>query len=154
MREMHGHWRTLADGRRVTSREWRIWSGMKQRCLNKRFPAYPDYGGRGIGICERWAESFTAFLTDMGSCPDGHSIDRINNDGDYEPSNTRWATAAMQVANRRAWTKGARVTREQAYEIRRRLLAGESTRALADEFGMTTYNAWQIKTSKIWRCDV
>lgn len=85
----------------VNSPEYYAWNRMRQRCNNSNHERYKDYGGRGITICERWGE-FINFYTDMGSRPsDLHSLDRINNDGNYEPSNCRWATDSQQNRNRR-----------------------------------------------------
>jgi hypothetical protein len=82
--------------------EYGAWSRMKDRCANKNFPQFRDYGGRGIRVCESWSCSFARFLEDMGPRPTPrHSLDRINNDGNYEPGNCRWATPAQQLANRR-----------------------------------------------------
>lgn len=79
--------------------EYKIWVGIIKRCTNPNTKRWHRYGGRGITICERW-RSFENFLTDMGTRPSNkHSIDRINNDGNYEPSNCRWATAKEQGAN-------------------------------------------------------
>jgi hypothetical protein len=83
------------------SRVHRIWAGMKTRCYNPSAKSFPDYGGRGIRVCERWRNSFEAFLEDMGEPPVGRSIHRINNDEDYTPRNCRWATAQEQAQNRR-----------------------------------------------------
>jgi len=77
------------------------WSQMRGRCRNVNNPRYKDYGGRGITICERW-EAFENFFADMGPRPSPkHSIDRINNDGNYEPLNCRWATTLQQAHNQR-----------------------------------------------------
>lgn len=81
------------------SAEYRSWRAMKNRCTNPNNAAYPRYGGRGIAVCARW-DSFENFLFDMGRRPSPkHSIDRINNDGDYEPGNCRWATSSQQNSN-------------------------------------------------------
>lgn len=78
------------------------WQSMIQRCTNPNLPGWINYGGRGISVCDRWRQSFAAFLEDMGRKPSLlHSIDRVNNDGNYEPANCRWATRKQQIHNRR-----------------------------------------------------
>lgn len=92
----HGH---SPNGKKSTS--YISWYSMKQRCLNPNNRYYKYYGGRGITICERWMK-FENFLEDMGERPKELSLDRIDNDGNYEPSNCKWSTRKEQQNNRRS----------------------------------------------------
>lgn len=80
---------------------YQSWKCMKSRCYDKNHKDYPSWGGRGITVCDSWRESFIDFYKDMGERPRGHTIDRINNEGNYEPKNCRWALAKMQSNNTR-----------------------------------------------------
>jgi len=80
---------------------YNIWRSMTKRCRDSNSSCYNCYGGRGIRVCERWKSSFENFLEDMGERPEGLQIDRIDNDGNYEPSNCRWVTPKVNANNRR-----------------------------------------------------
>lgn len=92
----HGH-ATRREGRTPT---YCVWQAMRRRCLQPNAKHYKDYGGRGIAICERWMK-YENFLADMGECPEGLTLERKNNDGNYEPTNCRWATPLEQMNNQR-----------------------------------------------------
>lgn len=91
--------RSTSHGMSYT-REYKTWLGMKKRCFYKNSTNYADYGGRGITVCKRWM-SFENFHADMGDKPKGMTLDRVDTDGDYEPSNCRWATLEEQGNNQR-----------------------------------------------------
>lgn len=78
------------------------WVHMKTRCYDPRHESHPMYGGRGISVCDRWRESFEAFLADMGERPNGRTLDRIDTNGNYEPGNCRRATPPEQNRNMRS----------------------------------------------------
>ena len=74
---------------------------MLRRCNNPMHIAYPNYGGRGISVCPEWEEDFWTFVDNVGERPEGHTLDRINNDGNYEPTNIRWSSPSEQQTNTR-----------------------------------------------------
>lgn len=90
------------SGKGTDTPEYWVWSCMIQRCHNPKASSYHNYGGRGIKVCQEWKDSFLKFFNHIGSRPTPtHSIDRINNDGNYEPGNVRWATRHEQNLNTR-----------------------------------------------------
>lgn len=114
-----------------------VWNKMRLRCTDPTNQDYPDYGGRGIKVCDRWLNSPKDFLDDMGPRPEGHSVDRIDFNGDYEPGNCRWADDFTQARNRRNTVmvqhQGRRIPLIEACEI-----TGQS------------YNAARARVQKGW----
>lgn len=110
----HGMQATLA---------YKRWESIKQRCFNPKNPSYKNYGGRGITMCPAWVDSFLTFFADVGECPPGMSLDRINNDGNYEPGNVRWASRSEQQRNRRQTTRVTRAEYDAALAEIERLKA-------------------------------
>lgn len=97
----HGHAVGLTHGKK-RSAEYNVWAGIKRRCYNEKDGNYHNYGGRGITMCDRWFDSFSAFYEDVGPRPSKeHSLDRIENNGNYEPGNVRWCRKDDQMRNQR-----------------------------------------------------
>jgi hypothetical protein len=119
------------------SPEFASWEAMITRCYNQRATSYPNYGARGITVCDEWRASFATFFADMGPRPTrAHSIDRIDNERGYTPSNCRWATPAEQSRNKR------NTVRAPGYEV-------STVKELADKAGITEHGMWQrIKSGK------
>lgn len=124
-RVTHGH----MAGAGGASRTYRTWKSMRSRCQDPGNHAFPHYGGRGIEVCERWRK-FANFLADMGERPQGMSLERKDNDGNYEPANCKWATRSEQGRNKRSnhvlvvdgvarclaeWAEITGITREAIY---------------------------------------
>ena len=132
-----------AEGDRPTA-EYLAWLNMRKRCLN---PEHANYGSRGIQFCEQWA-TFTTFLADMGPRPGvTHSLDRVDNNGDYTPENCRWATKAEQSQNRR----NVRLDADKVNEIRGRSEHGESHSSIARRFGVAFQTVSRIVRRERWK---
>ena len=128
------------------TRAYTAWTRMRNRCNNPNTPDYPYYGGRGIRVCKRWDE-FLTFLADMGEPPIGQTLDRIDGDKNYEPSNCRWASRKVQSRNR-AYCK---LTLADAEAIRTRYAAGGVRQQdLAEEFRVTQGLVSQITRGAAW----
>ncbi len=120
---------------------------MLARCTSKTHANYGNYGGRGISICSRWSLSYEAFYCDMGPRPSPkHSIDRIDNDGNYEPGNCRWATSGIQSRNRRT----TKLTEQMVRHIRAECASGRSHSAVARELGIRRESVSQIVRRERW----
>ncbi len=124
------------------SKEYRTWNHMLYRCYNPKDISYSKYGGRGIKVCIRWRKDYLNFLFDMGRKPSiEHSLDRINNNGNYQPSNCRWATRSEQCFNR---TLGYKIMPEDARKIHRLAKTGMKIKNIAKIFNIHQCHASRI----------
>lgn len=140
--------------------EYLSWCSMKSRCYNQNAVGFKLWGGRGITVCDRWASSFENFLADMGPRPKGTSLDRINNDGNYEPGNCRWATRSEQRRNSRQPLSPPRPPRDahaaklnpaKVRVIRRCVELGMPAIEIGHLFGVSKGYAWMVANAPIWR---
>lgn len=138
---IHGHARHGSE-----SPTWISWQSMLARCRYPHRDVSAKHVNRGIRVCARWSDSFEAFLSDMGERPDGTTLDRINNDGDYKPSNCRWATPREQARNRR----NARLTFDTAVQVAVARLRGEPARSIAERFGISESLPREIVRGRTW----
>ncbi len=127
--------------------EYRIYYAMIQRCNNKKNIAYKNYGYRGISVCKEWLESFNNFYRDMGEKPYGCEIDRINNNGNYEKNNCRWATKILNRRNKR----NVKLSLEKAINIRAKYRNGKKINILAKIYNVHRTTINQIINNKIWK---
>ena len=141
-REFHGHCPDSGP-----SPTYRSYASMLDRCTNENSVRWSYYGARGIAVCDRWLGSFTFFLADLGERPEGKTLDRIDGQGHYAPSNCRWATPVTQARNRRS----TKLTMQAAREIRRQHASGEGGyRTIAARFGVTFSNVRDVVKGKTW----
>ena len=137
------------------SPEFYVWSTMIQRCTNTNHHKFPNYGGRGISICAAWLADFNSFYADMGPRPSSkHSIDRINNDGNYEPSNCRWATASQQVSNRRplrTFGENNKNSKLRQSDVEMVLSSPRSNQELARLFNVSSAAIYNLRNGKSWK---
>ncbi len=127
--ERHGH---TVEGK--LSPTYRSWALMIARCEQPRSASFARYGARGIQVCQRWRDSFAAFLTDMGDRPPGRSsLDRVDPNGDYEPGNCRWSDPRGQARNRR----NSKLNEEAARQIRALRALGISLSWIAGVYGVS-----------------
>lgn len=134
---------------------YQCWKGINQRCGNPNNPAWHNYGGRGIKVCDDWRDSFEAFYAAVGDPPEpGLTLDRINNDGDYEPGNVRWATRLQQASNTRERDfRGERNSHAKLTEDDVRFIRASSAprKMLVEMFGVAPTYISSIRSGKHWR---
>ena len=136
----HGHAKSSGE-----SVEYQTWKRMISRCTNEKNKNYADYGGRGIVVCERW-KIFQNFLDDIGKRPEGFSIERIDVNGNYDPSNCKWISKNRQATNRR----DSVLTEDGVREIRELIKAGISKKDICLKFGASSSLINQVLSGKAW----
>lgn len=124
---------------------YKSWSSMKERCSNINAPNYRNYGGRGISYCQEWG-SFESFFRDMGKRPSGHTLGRINNNGNYCLENCRWETPKQQQRNK----TNTKLNTQLLVEIRERYKEGEGKTAIARTLGRQRHNVRDALSGKCW----
>lgn len=130
------HREIISTHGKYKTRTYRLWGAMKSRCVHSMYYT-------GVSVCPSWAQSYEAFVADMGECPEGLTLDRIDNTKGYEPGNCRWATMKEQVRNRRT----NKLNAEKADEIRRDT---RSTSELAHEYGVHAVTIREVRKGVIW----
>ena len=133
--------------RMTSSREYKSYTAMKERCLKESHKSYPRYGGRGITICDRWLAGFEFFYKDMGDRPERMTLDRIDNDEGYSPGNCRWATLKEQGQN-----QGTTKLNEQAASVIRYLFNSKSktARELASAYKISPGHVRRVAHGVTW----
>lgn len=135
VREMHGMKKT---------KPYRTWRHIKDRCFNENDIAYKHYGGRGITMCNEWVNSFTAFYNHVGDAPTSkHQLDRINNDGNYEPNNVRWVLPAVNSRNKRS----TKLTVSDVLDIRE---SHDTVENIAKKFNVSESHVYRIRNNSTW----
>ena len=128
--------------------EYTVWKNMRSRCYNKNSKYYSNYGGRNITVCDRWRDSFINFFKDMGLKPEGKTeIDRIDNNGNYEPSNCKWVTPAENCHNRRSTI----LTIEKVRAIRLKHSQGIRDCDLAMEYSCSQSSIYCVVRNISWK---
>lgn len=135
----------VTHGQSNKTKTYRTWKEMRQRCMNPNSDKWKWYGGRGIKICDRWSD-YAMFLEDMGERPEGKTIDRIDNDGDYEPNNCHWATQLEQTR------KQSKNTLNEITVIQLRIdrASGMTYQAIAEKYGISKTSAHRCAVGKTW----
>lgn len=126
---------------------YKSWTEMKGRCLNPENNNYPGWGGRGIQICDRWKVSFQNFLDDMGEKPPGTTLERVDNDGNYEPENCIWADRTVQSRNR-SFTK---LSEGLVAEIREDRASGMTLAEISAKYQISISHAHRVATGESWK---